>query len=220
MNLLIIDTSTQALYVAAYYRGNLFEFYENDLKNKHSETLLSKLDSLLVKNDISISEIDYFCAAAGPGSFTGIRIGVTTVRAFAQVYGKPVIAVNSLELKAYNIGIKGIVIPLIFAVQGKYYIAAYLNGKEIVPPFMCNTYEIENLKDKLQKQYGYNAFFIHETEIEKLKEVIKPKQCDYLGYCMQKAREGLFTDYNGIVPVYAALSQAEIEYECKHTNMD
>ncbi len=219
MNFLVIDTSAQYLYAAVYIKGRLCEVFEKDLKNKHSETLLLKLDSLLSANGVALSDMDYFCAAAGPGSFTGIRIGVTTVRAFAQVYNKPVVSVNSLELKAYNIGIKGIALPLIDAVKGSCYCGAYLNGKEIVPPFVCPKDEIEKHNNFLESKYGESVNIIYGDG--GIRGAISPENPpDYAGYCIKKIEKGGYTDYNGLVPVYAALSQAEKEYENKHCAVD
>jgi tRNA threonylcarbamoyladenosine biosynthesis protein TsaB len=214
MNFLVIDTSGEALYIGAYYNGVSYSYYEEDLKYKHSEILLTALDRLLKENSISLESIDFFCSAVGPGSFTGIRIGVTTVRAFAQVYNKPVLAVNSLEIKAYNIGINGAVIPLIEAAGENYYCAAYLKGVEIVKPFICPASEIENFKNSIKEKYNSDAYFVCEKEIEGVKDIIKPvTPYNYTGYCADKINKGQYSDYNCLIPLYAALSQAEKEYE-------
>jgi len=217
MNLFIIDTSSKYLYIACAIGDKVFYHYEDELDMKHSETLLVKIDQLLSKNKLSLSDTDIFCACTGPGSFTGIRIGVTTARAFAQIYNKPTMAVNSLELIAYNINKKGIAMPLSYAVNGKYYCAAYQDGKTVMPPAVIKIEDLNNLRQSLIKKYETEeVFFIYPDNIDGVKGIIKPcLPLDYTRYCKQKEKENNYGDYNKLVPEYAALSQAEKEYEDK-----
>lgn len=69
---------------------------------KHSENLFDAIEQLLKTAETSIKEVDVFGVVNGPGSFTGIRIGLAVVKTFAYVFNKPVAAVNSLEVLAYN----------------------------------------------------------------------------------------------------------------------
>ncbi len=77
-------------------------FYDENLKNAGSETLLPMIDSILSRAGIKITDIDVFGVCVGPGSFTGLRIGLTTVKTFCYVLGKPCFSVNNLRLAAYN----------------------------------------------------------------------------------------------------------------------
>lgn len=220
MNFLIIDTTSKYSYTAIYYNDKVFYDYQTDLKFKHSETLLKSVDKLLKENNIKLDDMDLYCVCTGPGSFTGIRIGITTIRAFAQVFDKKVLDVNSLALKAYNINENDIIIPLINAVKDKYYVSAYLEGNEIIKPFMADIQKLNETKLQLEQEYGKKAFFVFECDIIGLSDVIKPAlPFDYINYCKDKIDKELFCDYQNIVPVYAAVSQAEKEYEKKHKKM-
>lgn len=222
MKFLIIDTSSKALYIALCTENKVFTCYENDLGHLHSETLLVKLDALLNQQNLTLKEMNYFCCSIGPGSFTGIRIGITTIRAFAQVYNKPVISVNSLELKAYNIKTKGIAVPLINAVTDKYYCSAFFEGKEILSPFVYTTKELFCIKDKLPEKFkDKDINFIIENQIEGLENILLPiNPPDYVAFVKEKIKQGLQTDYNSMLPVYSALSQAEVTYENNIKKLD
>lgn len=218
MNYLIIDTSKQSLYIGAYIDNKEYYFYDENLNKKHSQTLLYHLDKLIAQNNIKLKDFDCFCCATGPGSFTGIRIGITTVRAFAQVFEKPVMAVNSLELKAYNIKVNGALLPLIEAVKDKYYLAAYYEGKQILPPRMCDINKLIEIKNDLARKYG-KAYIVSEYNLE-TGDTIKPAFEDYFGFCNEKISLGEFTHYKNLLPVYAAVSQAERDYGYNIAELD
>ena len=98
MNVLIMDTAREMLVVVLMKGAETF--VETDYtKNGHSATLLPAVDRLLSKSGLTIDQIDYFCANVGPGSFTGIRIGVCTANAFAYVHKKPVLPLNTFMLE-------------------------------------------------------------------------------------------------------------------------
>ena len=97
MNILSVDTSNKVASVALVNGKNLVnEKYSEDQKT-HSEKLLPLIDTLLKEEGIDIKDIDLFIVSVGPGSFTGIRIGVSTVKGMAQALDKKVISVTSLE---------------------------------------------------------------------------------------------------------------------------
>ena len=94
MNVLIMDTAREML-VVVLVKGEETFAVTDYTKNGHSTTLLKAVDRLLTENGVSIEDIDYFCANVGPGSFTGIRIGVCTANAFAYVHKKPVLPLTT-----------------------------------------------------------------------------------------------------------------------------
>ncbi|MDD4003087.1 MAG: tRNA (adenosine(37)-N6)-threonylcarbamoyltransferase complex dimerization subunit type 1 TsaB [Clostridia bacterium] len=214
MKLLIIDTSSDALYIAAMAENKDYVFYNKDLNKKHSETLLFHLNKLLSENNLKLDCLDCFCCVVGPGSFTGIRIGITTMRAFAQVYDRPVMSVNSLQLAAYNVKEKGFVISVKDAIRDKYYAAVYNGEEEIISANMYTLQELSKLKEKIIEDYG-KAYIVYDGEIAGFDGIIKPPFPDYCGYCRDKMKRGLVTSYNNLTPVYGALSQAERLYENK-----
>lgn len=100
MNLLAIDTSTKNASVSLKTNGNIFtENIENEIT--HSEKLLPLIDKILVENNLKIADIDMFLVTTGPGSFTGIRIGLATIKALAHVNNIPIYTTSTLDLISY-----------------------------------------------------------------------------------------------------------------------
>lgn len=98
MNFLAIDTTMETLAIALSINGkDITQTIETD-KKKHNATLLPAIDGILDEYNASIKDIDIFGVVVGPGSFTGIRVGVAAINAFAFAMKKKVIEVTSLEL--------------------------------------------------------------------------------------------------------------------------
>ena len=99
MNILTIDTTTKTASVALLKQSKIFE---KSISNEitHSEKLLPLVDEILVEHDINISNIDMFACLNGPGSFTGVRIGLSTIKGLSMVNKKKTFAINSLEALA------------------------------------------------------------------------------------------------------------------------
>lgn len=99
MNIVFIDTAEGTRVLVAV--GDKY-YYDENLKNAGAETLMPMIDALLKKAGISVSDVDLFGASIGPGSFTGLRVGLTTVRTLCYALDKPCFAVNNLRLISYN----------------------------------------------------------------------------------------------------------------------
>ncbi|MBE7042726.1 MAG: tRNA (adenosine(37)-N6)-threonylcarbamoyltransferase complex dimerization subunit type 1 TsaB [Ruminococcaceae bacterium] len=102
MKILAVDTTTPMLTAAVWEDGVVLGEYSLNNKKAHSQKLMPLIQQLLQETGVSLEEIDLFGAANGPGSFTGIRIGLACIKALAQVTGKPIAPVNTLEGLAYN----------------------------------------------------------------------------------------------------------------------
>lgn len=101
MNILGIDTSTKKANVCIKKDTTVLDrSIDNEIT--HSEKLLPLVDKTLKEANISLNDIDHLACSIGPGSFTGIRIGLATVKAFAKVISKPIFAVSSLDILAYT----------------------------------------------------------------------------------------------------------------------
>lgn len=101
MNILVIDTSTELEFIALSADGKIFQFCEN-AGISHSVTMFRSLSSLLSRASITINDIDLIGVGIGPGSFTGIRIAVSTARMFAQILKIPLVGLKSPEIYAVS----------------------------------------------------------------------------------------------------------------------
>lgn len=127
--------------------------YTVNHKKTHSQTLLPMIDEIITMLDMDLSEITAIAAAAGPGSFTGLRIGASTVKGLAEVMGCPVISVPTLEGLAYNMyGTKGLVCPIMDARRNQVYTGIYRfeNDKLICVLSQCAV-SIEEICSKLSE---------------------------------------------------------------------
>ena len=96
MNFLTIDTTKATAYVVA--KINNVEYIETiDATQKHNETLLPTIDVLLQKANATLKDIDYFGVVTGPGSFTGIRVGISTIKAFCFALNKKAYTITNFE---------------------------------------------------------------------------------------------------------------------------
>lgn len=101
MKILAINTAGVDTQIAVIKDNE--KFLKNAGFSRHSETLFPLLDDLLGVSGVKVGDFDSFACVVGPGSFTGIRIGMSVVKGFAYAKNKPIIAINSMEMLAYNI---------------------------------------------------------------------------------------------------------------------
>lgn len=113
MKILAVDTSSKNCSVAIVEvdenkNFNVIVEKNSDDEKTHSQKLMPLVDSALKENNLSLNDINLLACCLGPGSFTGIRIGIATVKAFADAKNIPTVGVTSLESLAYNVGIKNL----------------------------------------------------------------------------------------------------------------
>lgn len=127
MKILLIDTTTKDLVVALVTEDKIVNCTKPKLGTRHSESLCLTVDELLHTAQISLCDIDAYACAIGPGSFTGIRIGVSTVKGYNFACPKKLLALNTLEAISLsaNCGAKG---SAIIDAGNGYYFADYNNG--------------------------------------------------------------------------------------------
>ena len=126
MQILAIDTSTLVGSVALVRDGELISEWSASVRATHGETLLPAVQRLLASASTPLSDIDVFAVGIGPGSFTGVRIGVATVKGLALAESKPIVGVTSLRVLARGlVGGAGLRVPVIDAHKSEVYCAAY-----------------------------------------------------------------------------------------------
>ena len=155
MKILAIDTSTDYLSLAILKDSRLLERFHKKAGRRHSILLVPMIDKLLKKARLKIKDIDCFAISVGPGSFTGLRIGVTVVKALAYALKKPIIAVPTLDVIAYKaLGSKGVICPVLDARKNKVYACLYkYDGKKLK---RLSRYMLLPLADLLKKTSKYD----------------------------------------------------------------
>ena len=141
---LAIETTSEICGVAIY-NGDIV--YDNNINNgfNHSITLFNNINNGLKKCKISMSDVDRICVSNGPGSFTGIRIGVAAALGLSEKYNNKIVYVNTLDSLAYNVLKKqNVIISMIDAKCDRVYISFYLskNFKKICNDFIINIYDL------------------------------------------------------------------------------
>ncbi len=126
MKILAVDSSGLVASVAVAENNELLAEYTMNYKKTHSQTLLPMLEEVKKMIDLDLNSLDYIAVAAGPGSFTGLRIGSATVKGLGLALDKPVVEVPTLEGLAYNLcGTGHLVCPLMDARRNQVYTGIY-----------------------------------------------------------------------------------------------
>ncbi len=153
MKIIGFDSAGMVASVAYVKDGVLIAEYTMNHKKTHSETLLPMLDRIVTDAGISLSEIDAIAVAAGPGSFTGLRIGAATVKGLGLALEKPLVAVPTCEGLSFNLsGASGLVVPIMDARRGQVYTGIYrVRACDDVPKIIMDqkAMAIEELLDRL-----------------------------------------------------------------------
>ena len=232
MKILAIDTSSNVCSVAILEDSKLI--FKEETKNEltHSEKLLPMIDNVFKKTNLTLDDIGLLACSIGPGSFTGIRIGVSTIKAFCDVKKIPVIGVNSLEGLAYNIKKSGLICAMIDAKHDNVYCALFdLNdGKysTIIKPDLLNINElIEKLKSYNNITFVGDGYLAHKNEIVYNSNIDDFTDDEYhdadslsIGKCaFDKYKCGLAGDSNSLIPLYLRKSQAELALETKNKDI-
>lgn len=132
MNILAIDTSTAVLSIALKTETS-YEERLIDGNFSHSEDLLPEIEKLLARASLDISELSLIVTAKGPGSFTGLRIGMASAKGIASALSIPVVSIPTLDAIYHAVSFyPGAVISVIDAKKRKFYLSAKKNGKTII----------------------------------------------------------------------------------------
>ena len=126
MKILAMDSSGLVASVALVCDGVMIAEYTTNFKKTHSQTLLPMIDEIVKMTGIALEEIDAIAVAAGPGSFTGLRIGSSTAKGLGLALKKPIIPVPTVEGIAYNLfGMNKLVCPIMDARRNQVYTGLY-----------------------------------------------------------------------------------------------
>ena len=143
-NFLAIDTSGEHLTVIACKGGNAETVFEQNCAMQHSVRLMDAVDEAFSRARLSPEECDFFCAVTGPGSFTGIRIGISAAKGFCAAVKKPALGITSFKTLAYNAETKAL--AAIPAGRGNYYVCGFAADKSVgLAPQIVDESELSRL---------------------------------------------------------------------------
>ena len=202
MNYLAFDTSGNHLTVAVGGEKKL-DSRMGECSHSHSVLLMPEIEKCLQGANISLSQIDVFACSVGPGSFTGIRIGVATAKAFAYANSKKVLGVTSFESLAYNTIEKVKKLTLIDARHDNFYACGFDGDNNVIvePCFRSKEEIIDLYKDFL---------IISDVEIDGL-TALKGDIAEGFIKAVEAKLSLSSTNRETLVPLYVKKSQAEEE---------
>lgn len=200
MNCLAIDTSGD-LIVTLICGTKKETRYLKGCETRHSLTLMPYVEEVMEALDLKLTDLDFIAVVTGPGSFTGIRIGVATVKALCFASDKPALSLISFDVLSYGAGAPEKCFCVINANHGNYYCAAYDNHKNTFCPCFLSRGEV------LEKSAGYVITSGVGTDFEGA--VTVDKQSGLFNAVMAKC--GSLCALEDIVPLYVRRSQAEEE---------
>lgn len=233
MKILSIDTSSEVCSVAILEDTNVIKEISVKDGNTHSIKLMPQIEQIFKDTNLSLNDIDLFACDKGPGSFTGIRIGIATIKAFCDVTNKPCIGISSLMGLAYNVKNDGYICSLIDAKNDNVYYSLfeYSNNNYIqVGEYLSdNISYITNIlkncnkpiffvgngsivyKDVLKSVLKENAKFESDTFLNDLSAVS-------IGIAAFSMYENNKLDESPLSPLYLKKSSAEILLEEKNAH--
>lgn len=231
MKMLAIDSSATAASTAIWEDGVLRgEFFINT-KLTHSQTLMPMVESLLCSTCIDLSEIDRFAVAAGPGSFTGIRIGVAAVKGMAMAQGKPCAAISTLEAMACQMDlVDGMMCAVMDARCSQVYNALFeIKYGEITRITEDRALSIDQLEQQLLKQKKsvflvgdgadlcYNKMKVNLPSILVAPEQLKMQRASGVAKAADRLSSERWITASELMPVYLRPPQAERELKKRQT---
>lgn len=231
MKILALDSSSLTASVAIVEDDITIAEYTVNYKKTHSQTLLPMLDEIVKMTEQDLKEADAIAVAAGPGSFTGLRIGSATVKGLAQALQKPVVAVPTVDGLAANLyGTDKVVCPLMDARRNQTYTGLYEFVKKE------DAYEMHCIKKQCAvdlseilaavNELGREVIFLGDgvpvfrdaiREQMKVPYSFAPNTCNrqraaVVGWVgMQMFKQGIYESAATHAPEYLRLSQAERE---------
>lgn len=239
MLILGIDTSTDICSVGLCRDESFLGEINIKLKRRHSERLLPVIKHLFLESGYDLKDIEGIAVTDGPGSFTGLRIGLSTVQAFKKALNIPVYSISSLEYMAYSISQhynNSILIPTIDARNKRVYTSIFKKVKE--EKFLQRIKKdralqvedlIKEIKDYNEEKIVFGSGIDHYIEEFKKAELRETKiisnirnfggfNLASLGYKYLSA--GYDTDYTDLVPKYLKKPQARLNWEKKYLQGD
>ena len=213
---LAISTSSKICSVALLEDDKPIKELNIDNLKTHSENLVPLIDELLKTANKKVSEIELIACDVGPGSFTGIRIGISTAKAIAEVNQIPVVSCTSLEALSYNVNADTIC-SLIDARNNQVYCGIFDKNHNLIKDYMAD--DINEILKNLPKGEIFlvgDGAVLHKELIKGTFSQENKIHAQNIGICgFNKYKKGKTETADSIVPMYLRKSQAERMKELK-----
>jgi tRNA threonylcarbamoyladenosine biosynthesis protein TsaB len=231
MFILGIETSTKTGSVAVVSENGIVAQYSLNIEVTHSERLMSTVDRVLKDTGLAVADLGGFAVAIGPGSFTGLRIGISTVKGLALATGKPIAAVPTLQALAWNLPYAAFpVCPMLDARKSEVYAALYkFDGTALVQMMPEAAIPLRELAERLsgttiltgeaahlyrvaiEKQFGDRALFAPLS-------AALPSAATVAEIGLDMVKSGRQTDLDSLTPLYIRRPEAEVAWEKRQTS--
>ncbi|MDS0526607.1 tRNA (adenosine(37)-N6)-threonylcarbamoyltransferase complex dimerization subunit type 1 TsaB [Clostridium sp. SHJSY1] len=227
MIVLSLDSSSKVATVALLNDESLIGEYTLNDKKEHSVLLIPLIENILNESNLTVDDIDGFVVSKGPGSFTGLRIGMATIKGMSLGNNKPYISISSLDALAYSVlPFKGIICPIMDALRENVYTALYKNNNDTLKNILEPTpMDLDDLLSLLKEKdedviFTGDGLLKHKEYIKENFDkahfapnhlsIIRASSLGELG--LKLLKEGTYDDPNS-APIYLKKPQAERELE-------
>ncbi|MCK9420639.1 MAG: tRNA (adenosine(37)-N6)-threonylcarbamoyltransferase complex dimerization subunit type 1 TsaB [Nitrospirae bacterium] len=228
MYILGIETSTTTGSVAVISEDGVVAQYSLNIEVTHSERLMSTVDRVLKDTGLTMADMDGYAVAIGPGSFTGLRIGLAAVKGLALVSGKPIAAVPTLKALAWNLPYASYpVCPMLDARKNEVYAATYwFEGTTLVHGMAEAVLSLSLLSERISGKtiFTGEASHLFRKEIVSMfgeralfapRAAILPSAAIVAEIGLDMIRSGKQADPDNLTPMYIRRPEAEVAWEKK-----
>jgi tRNA threonylcarbamoyladenosine biosynthesis protein TsaB len=228
MYILGIETSTTTGSVAVVSEDGVVAQYSLNIEVTHSERLMSTVDRVLRDTGLMIADMDGYAVAIGPGSFTGLRIGLAAVKGLALVTGKPVAVVPTLQALAWNLPYAAYpVCPMLDARKNEVYAATYrFEGATLVHVMAEAVLSLSRLSERISGTTIFTGEASHLFRKEVMDQfgdralfaplsAILPSAATVAEIGLDMIKSGKQADVDSVTPMYIRRSEAEVMWEKK-----
>lgn len=226
MKILAMDTSSVNATVAVCDENRILGEYTVSNDRAHSQIIMPMLDELLRHCGMTIKDIDVFAVALGPGSFTGLRIGIAAMKTLSQALGKPIVGVSSLDCVAASFfATDKYICPIFDARRNEVYNAIYLNTNKITNERVVDFDELLIEMSDKEVVFAGDAIIKYKDKIQSFNKPnwhIAPSSLSMqrastlAAVAMTRAQNNDFDNFYELAPIYLKLPQAEREYNLAH----
>jgi len=226
MYILGIETSTTTGGVAVVSEDGVIAQYSLNIEVTHSERLMSTVDRVLKDTGLAIDEMDGYAVAIGPGSFTGLRIGLAAVKGLALVSGKPIAAVPTLRALAWNLPYAAYpVCPMLDARKNEVYAATYrFEGTTLVHVMAEAVLSLSRLSELISGKtiFTGEASRLFREEIVNMfgeralfapRATMLPSAAAVAEIGLDMIKNGKQADPDNVTPMYIRRPEAEVVWE-------